>query len=181
MIYKVLGSIVIICALVLGTSVLYQEGFLPISSDQSIKNDSKPICEEKTPSEQLRRMIEADFKDLYSNKELPAEWSKIGDVKVIRNSNLANALLGENNPSFKTLENGPFYLEVELIDLEEELNPGIILQASLFHKKTENKVFEIGRTYTMNDLNKVASKKDVSSSPATKQTPPTNTNTNTNN
>lgn len=165
MVYKILGSIVIACALALGVGVIYQEGLIPTSIKESAKTSTELTCIDKTPSEQLRSLIEKDFIHLYSNKELPSEWNQIGQVKIIRNSNLAKALLGKFNPSFKTLENGPFYLEVELIDLEEESNPGIILQASLFNKKTENKVFEIGRTYTMNDLNKISDEVENNSVP----------------
>ncbi len=157
MIYKILGSIVIVCAVVLGASVVYQEGLWPVSQKKAnIGQSEHNICIEKTPSEQLRNLIEKDFATLHTQKELPTQWDQIGQVKIIRNSNLANAILGKFNPTFKTLENGSFYLEIELIDLEEDSNPGIILQASLFDKKTENKIFEIGRTYTMNNLNKIS-------------------------
>ncbi|MNT75914.1 hypothetical protein D3C72_2148600 [compost metagenome] len=70
-------------------------------------------------------------------------------------SELAKAILGKNRkPTFQRIKEGTAYLEMEIMDLPDEENPGIIIQASLFDIKSKNKIFEIGRTYTMNQLNK---------------------------
>jgi hypothetical protein len=96
-------------------------------------------------------------------------------------SELAKALLGKHRkPEFQRLKEGTAYLEMEIMDLPDDEDPGIIVQASLFDIKSKNKIFEIGRTYTMSQLNKEEPQKkekpkvEVSPSVSPKEMPATN-------
>ncbi len=157
MIYKIIGITVIFCALILSATILHKEGLF--DSLSNINNSNSSICSQKTPSEQLRELIENDFEMLLNKSELPTQWNSISTVNLIRNSKFANIILGNNAPRFPKTEDGHFALEVEMIDLNvdspEDENPGLIIQASLFDLKSKNKIYEIGRTYTMNDLNRL--------------------------
>lgn len=112
-------------------------------------------CAQLTPAEQLVKLINDDFSELAATNQLPKAWSSISTVEYKMGSELAKALLGKTRkPTFQRIKEGTAYLEMEIMDLPDEENPGIIIQASLFDIKSKNKIFEIGRTYTMNQLNK---------------------------
>lgn len=154
MFYKILGSVLVIAA-----------GFVAISTlkEGSFFWQSTTPCIQLTPAQQFSKMIENDFKSLASEQQLPPQWKSIDKVEFRMNSTLAKALLGELRPLFAHTENGLSILELEVMDLPDEENPGIIIQASLFDIKTKNKIFEIGRTYLMADLNtpQVPAKQDA--------------------
>lgn len=149
MVTKILGALIVIAAMVITGLILDEEGRLLFHSKDK-------VCIQKTPAQQLAGLIESDFHALAQNKELPAAWNSIEKVEVRMNSTLAKALLGSLLPTFNHAPNGKNLLELEIVDLPDEVNPGIIIQASLFDIKSKNKIFEIGRTYTMDQLNRAA-------------------------
>lgn len=151
MINKIMGSLIILTAIILTIIILNNEGLLP--ETKFIDNVSGRGCKQLTPSEQLINLIENDFKELERTGQLPSEWSKIEKIEYKKNSQLAKAILGSATPTFKTSPNGGYILEVEILDLEDDTDPGVILQISVLHAKSENKIHEIGRTYTMSQLN----------------------------
>jgi hypothetical protein len=119
---------------------------LPISKTEN--------CIPMTPAEQLIKLINDDFGQLRKTNQLPKAWDSISTIEYKMGSELAKALLGKTRrPNFQRIKEGTAYLEMEIMDLPDEENPGIIIQASLFDIKSKNKIFEIGRTYTMNQLN----------------------------
>lgn len=134
--------------------------YLTMQSDSGIKiptviADKAVSCEQLTPAEQLVKLINEDFSELGNTNQLPKEWNSIATVEYKMGSTLAKALLGKNHkPTFQRIKEGTTYLEMEIMDLPDEENPGIIIQASLFDIKSKNKIFEVGRTYTMTQLNK---------------------------
>lgn len=154
--------------------------YLTMQPDSGIRNPlaSKETCAQLTPAEQLVKLINDDFSELGSTNQLPKAWNSISTVEYKMGSELAKALLGKNRkPTFQRIKEGTAYLEMEIMDLPDEENPGIIIQASLFDIKSKNKIFEIGRTYTMNQLNKEEPAKKENAevkatvSPATSATP----------
>ncbi|NUN05209.1 MAG: hypothetical protein HUU57_05550 [Bdellovibrio sp.] len=149
MVTKILGALIVVAAVVITGLALHDEGLLLFRSKDT-------ECVQKTPAQQLVSLIENDFHTLSQNKELPAAWSSIEKVEVRMNSILAKALLGSLLPAFNHVPDGKNSLELEVVDLPDEVNPGIIIQASLFDIKSKNKIFEIGRTYTMSQLNQTA-------------------------
>ncbi|MEK2644487.1 hypothetical protein [Bdellovibrio sp. BCCA] len=154
MLYKLIGALIIVVAGTIAFLALQEEG----NPLHALKKDKKAAeaCVQLTPAQQLAKMINDDFQSLAQNGELPAQWGSIATVEFRMNSELARAILGKQRPHIQRVKDGKSYLELEVMDLPDEENPGIIIQASLFDIKSKNKIFEIGRTYTMNDLNKVA-------------------------
>lgn len=148
MVYKFIGAAIIAVALGF-TAVVFKDDFAQTQNTE--------FCSQLTPSQQLTRLIDEDFASLQRSGQLPKAWGSIATVELRMNSTLARALLGRHRPTFQRVKDGSSYLELEVMDLPDDENPGIIIQASLFDIKSKNKVFEIGRTYTMNDLNRVSS------------------------
>lgn len=153
MITKLLGTFIILAAFTIGYIVLKDD--LGLGITKKADNKQAESCVQLTPAQQLSKMINDDFQNLAANGELPKEWSNIATVELRMNSVLAKTLLGKERPNIQRVKEGANYLELEIVDLPDDENPGIIIQASLFDIKSKNKIFEIGRTYTMNDLNRV--------------------------
>ena len=131
--------------------------YLAMQTDSGILNPltKNEACAQLTPAQQLVKLINDDFTDLKATNQLPEAWNSISTVEYKMGSELAKALLGKHHkPEFQRLKEGTAYLEMEIMDLPDDENPGIIVQASLFDIKSKNKIFEIGRTYTMAQLNK---------------------------
>lgn len=151
MLYKIFGALIIIAAGAIA--------FLTFQEQDGIlhkKNSKKEAaCVQLTPAQQLAKMINDDFQSLQESGQLPAQWSSIATVEVRMASELAKAILGKQRPNIQRVKEGKAFLELQFMDLPDEENPGVIIQASLFDIKSKNKIFEIGRTYTMNELNKV--------------------------
>ncbi|MNK06324.1 hypothetical protein D3C87_242190 [compost metagenome] len=149
MITKILGILIIAAAGAIAYLVLSED----IGDHSAIFQTQE--CIQLTPAQQLSQMIEKDFQSLGEQNELPPEWNSIATVEIKMGSTLAKTILGKLRPNFQRTKEGSAHLEVEVMDLPDENNPGLIIQASLFDTKTKNKIYEIGRTYTMNDLNRV--------------------------
>lgn len=149
MIYKFLGILIIGSAAILGYLILDDSVFNRVY--QTLNQSSSA---QLTPAQQFTKLIKDDFEQLQREKQLPAQWDSIATIEIRMNSQLAKALLGKRTPELKRVRDGAHYLELEFMDLPDDENPGVIIQASLFDIKSNNKIFEIGRTYTMSDLNK---------------------------
>lgn len=146
---KILGVIIILAAGAIAFLAMEDEGVLKSFT----KTEAAP-CVQLTPADQFIQLINNDFKALNEAGELPEEWKKIATIQARMNSSLAKALMGKKRPQFERVQDGTTYLELEFMDLPDETNPGVIIQASLFDIKSQNKLFEIGRTYTMQELNR---------------------------
>ncbi|XGC81573.1 hypothetical protein ACES2L_03650 [Bdellovibrio bacteriovorus] len=155
MMYKLIGAVIIAVAGVLAYLILQEEPGSILSTKKE-KVEVTEACVQLTPAQQLAKMINDDFNNLAQTQQLPAAWNSIATVELRMNSQLAKTILGKERPNIQRVKDGTSYLELEIVDLPDDDNPGIIIQASLIDIKTKNKIFEIGRTYTMNDLNKVA-------------------------
>lgn len=145
MMYKIFGLVFMAIA---GTIAYLTLGMNPSTMD-FCSNQSK----KQTPAEQLIEMINEDFNQLDREHQLPKQWNSIATVEYKMGSGLARAILGKRRPQVQRIQEGTAFLEMEIMDLPDESNPGIIIQASLFDIKSKNKIFEIGRTYLMSDLN----------------------------
>jgi len=166
MVFKVIGSLIMVAAGILAYLTIQDQATLK-NIKGAIKDKNQVECVQLTPAEQLIQLIDDDFSNLEQEGQLPKQWKSIATVEYRLSSELARAILGKAKPGIQRVKNGTHYLEVEVLDLPDETNPGIILQASLFDIKSKNKIFEIGRTYTMNQLNKQPEEK------STPQTSPT--------
>lgn len=150
MVYKIIGSLVILTAGVLAFLIVQDR---PTGSFVRSKAES---CVQLTPAQQLIKLINEDINDLQHQGNLPKEWNGIATIEYKVRSDLARTLLGSEKLALQRVKEGNYYLEVEVLDMPDEKDPGIILQMSLKEIKSKNKIFEIGRTYLMSTLNKQA-------------------------
>ena len=160
MVLKVIGSLIMVAAGILAYLTIQDQATLK-NIKSAIKDKNQAQCVQLTPAEQLVQLIDGDFSNLEQEGQLPKQWKSIATVEYRLSSELARAILGKAKPGIQRVKNGTHYLELEVLDLPDETNPGIILQASLFNIKSKNKIFEIGRTYTMNQLNKQLEEKST--------------------
>jgi hypothetical protein len=150
MVYKIIGSFVILAAGVLAFLIV-QDG--PTGSLIRAKSES---CVQLTPAQQLIKLINDDIDGLHREGKLPKQWNAIATIEYKVRSELARTLLGSEKLALQRVKEGNYYLEVEVLDMPDEVDPGIILQMSLKEIKSKNKIFEIGRTYLMSTLNRQA-------------------------
>lgn len=151
MIYKFLGALIISAAALMIFLTLKED------SEKTAKYRNEATCIQLTPAQHLIKIISDDFNSLAQSKQLPEDWQSIATIEIKFSSELARIILGKARPQFPITKKGKAHLELEIMDLPDNENPGLIIQASLFEIKSRNKIFELGRTYTMNDLNKVHS------------------------
>jgi len=124
-----------------------------------------------SPSIKLKTTIERDIK-----KSVGAEISvnqlkdqtNIHHVKFSYRSRDAYEFLKKHPPQIQTSDKGTIWLEVEVLDLQDENTPGFITQVSVFDLKTKNKISEFGETYYMKDFDKNI-KVEVPAKPETKE------------
>lgn len=62
--------------------------------------------------------------------------------------------LKKHPPQFQTNKDGNIWLEVEVLDIQDDENPGFITQASIFDIESKNKIGEFGQTYYYKDFDK---------------------------
>jgi hypothetical protein len=149
MIYKVLGALIIIASAILAYLTF---------QDKVLSPEDSSSCLQLTPAQQMAKMIGDDFANLEKEGHLHKGWQSIATLEVRMNSKLAKAILGKTSFPIQRIKDGKNLLELDFLDLEDDENPGVIIQASLFDIKSKNKIYEIGRTYLMSDLNKIPPK-----------------------
>lgn len=168
MIYKLIGTLVILSAGVLAFLIV-QDG----PTGNFIRTGkSSESCIQLTPAQQLVKLINDDIDNLKREGQLPKQWNSIATIEYKVRSDLARTLLGSEKLTLQRVKEGAFFLEVEVLDMPDENDPGIILQMSLKDIKTKNKIFEIGRTYLMSTLNRqqASSQQKGPQQPAAQQT-----------
>ncbi|MEK2687751.1 hypothetical protein [Bdellovibrio sp. GT3] len=151
MIYKLIGTLVILAAGVLAFLIVQDN---PSANFIKVVSKSQEACIQLTPAQQLVKLINDDIDGLKRTNQLPKEWNSIATIEYLVRSDLARTLLGSEKLSLQRVKEGNYYLEVEVLDLPDEKDPGIILQMSLKEIKSKNKIYEIGRTYLMSTLNR---------------------------
>jgi len=144
---KIIGLILLICA-----ALIFQYSY-----DDVVENYFSPAVK-------LKKTIEKDItKSL--DAQAPRSKGDIHHVKFSFRSTEAQEFLKKPPPNFQTNKNGNVWLEVEVLDLSDEENPGFITQTSVFDLRTKNKIAEFGETYYIKDFDSGA-KVIIKSSPA---------------
>jgi hypothetical protein len=96
--------------------------------------------------------VAEDLFFMKKKKLLPKEWGSIQYVSYNFNSDLQRQLI--KNEDFE-IQHGPagiYWLELELIDVppsDETEEEALIIQMSLFEKNGGNKIWELGKTYSL--------------------------------
>lgn len=99
-----------------------------------------------SPPMRLQSKIQKDTVRLLSQTRRNAPPS-IHHVEIKYRSKKAHDFLKNYQPEFKTSVRGTIWMEIEVIDLPDEENPGLITQVSIFDVKTNNKISEFAETY----------------------------------
>ena len=130
------------------------------------------------PAKKIRMLVEKDIRGLSKEEDLPPEWSKVSKTSYRFESSVTKVLMAEERPNFnspkvrtasakvkdtakkdtdtgalKTETDKEYELEIDVIDVPDENEPGFIFQMSLFESSSKNKIYEVGRTYHWSSLN----------------------------
>jgi hypothetical protein len=133
---KIIGVILLVCA-----GLLIQFGYDDVIA---------PLF---SPSDRLKVTIQKDMaSSLESIKD--SDHPKIHHVEIKYRSKKAHDFLKEHQPKFETHKDGNVWIEVEVLDLPDKENPGLITQTSVFDLKSNNKISEFGQTYYFKDYDK---------------------------
>lgn len=106
-----------------------------------------------SPEVKLKTTIEKDINTSLV-QESKENKSNIHHVKFVYRSTDALNFLKKHPPQFQTNKEGSIWLEVEVLDLDDNETPGFITQISVFDVKTKNKISEFGQTYYYKDFDK---------------------------
>ncbi|MBS1971188.1 MAG: hypothetical protein JSU04_12820 [Bdellovibrionales bacterium] len=133
---KIIGIILLICA---GLVFQYSyDGFMDSFFSPEVK---------------LKSTIENDINNSLSQESVENK-SNIHHVKFVYRSTDALNFLKKHPPQFQINKEGKIWLEVEVLDLQDNETPGFITQISVFDLKTKNKISEFGQTYYYKDFDK---------------------------
>lgn len=133
---KIIGIILLICA-----GLVFQYGY----------NDFMDSF--FSPEVKLKSTIENDINTSLA-QENAENKSNIHHVKFVYRSTDALNFLKKHPPQFQINKEGKIWLEVEVLDLQDNETPGFITQISVFDLKTKNKISEFGQTYYYRDFDK---------------------------
>ncbi len=100
----------------------------------------------KPAEEKLSLLWERDLHEAAQENHLPKEWQEISEVSIESPDPRVTEWLESVRAPIEINENGEYLLNVTVIHWVEGRKYGVILQYELFHKPTENKVLEFGRT-----------------------------------
>lgn len=163
MIYRIFGFLFLLAALGLGV----------FAARDFIKPDPWASA---NPAKKIRMIVEKDAQSFTKEQNVPPEWAKISKTVYKFESSIAKVLMAAERPNFNSTQkikalaksknpNEPaaanahvndekeYELEVDVLDVPDETDPGFIFQMSLFESKSKNKIYEIGRTYHWSSLN----------------------------
>lgn len=109
-----------------------------------------------SPEVKLKTTIEKDINTSLAQEgeETKNNVSNIHHVKFVYRSTDALNFLKKHPPQFQTNKDGSIWLEVEVLDLQDNEAPGFITQISVFDIKSKNKISEFGQTYYYKDFDK---------------------------
>jgi len=130
---KIIGLVLLICSI-----FLFQYSYDDVA--QSFLS----------PSEKLKNKIEKNISNSIE-KEFSKNNISIHHIDIKYRSKFAHDFLLKHQPKFTTNSNGNIWLEIEILDLPDEENPGIITQTSVFDLKSKNKIAEYAKTYMIKD------------------------------
>ena len=102
-----------------------------------------------SPAKKLITHIKRDFSKLQKEGQLPKAWEQIDKVQFINRSKLKNITQKGIEKALIQQGNGNYYLESILVDWIKNKKHHFILQLSLMEKTSKNKVWELGRTYSL--------------------------------
>ncbi|MGZ3721911.1 MAG: hypothetical protein ACXVA9_03200, partial [Bdellovibrionales bacterium] len=90
-----------------------------------------------------------DVEQLEASGKLPKEWSDVSLIEVIGGTPETKDWLGRIYVPLKSKKGGHYKLEVLVVVWEEEGKRGTLVQYNLVDLKTQNNIYELGRTFIL--------------------------------
>lgn len=97
----------------------------------------------------LERQWADDVADLESSGKLPKEWSDVSLIDVVGGTPETKDWLGRIHVPLTAKKGGNHKLEVLVVAWEEEGKRGTMVQYNLVNIKTQNNIYELGRTFIL--------------------------------
>ena len=97
----------------------------------------------------LERQWAADVENLESSHKLPKEWFDVGEMEVFGGTPETREWLDRIQIPLKPKKVGAYKLEILVVAWEEEGKRGTLVQYDLVNLKTQNNIFELGRTFIL--------------------------------
>lgn len=112
------------------------------------------ISKNPTESEILNNSLNNDLTNLENKKLLPKEWLLIKEININPQSETAKQWVISLQPKININKNGTLRLNLQILDGtdrsdNENPNTTILTQLDLIDLKTNNKIWEITRTYQL--------------------------------
>ena len=92
--------------------------------------------------------ISRDLAQSYKDGSLPPQWGLIQKIKYRDLSEANKQIIQKDELAIPTQPAGQYELEIETLDVSDDQKPKIILQMSLFDMRSNNKIWELGKTYS---------------------------------
>lgn len=94
-----------------------------------------------------------DLNELQKTNHLPKEWNNLSKIYFFGsiNDNKLTKIIKKNIYQIIPInkKNGKFYLTITFNQFEEKQKNYLVLQYEIFEKKSNNKIWELGRTFQL--------------------------------
>lgn len=101
----------------------------------------------KPANERLSLLWKRDVSNLKKLNKLPKLFSDIGEIELISEDARTGEWVDKVKIPFKKKEGGSHRLTISVLQWIENHQYGVVMEFSIFEIKTDNKVYELGRTY----------------------------------
>lgn len=121
--------------------------------------ENQKVCDQamtqlkSSPAQKFIELIHGDFNnELRSMPELIPFWSELNETDYEFSGDIGKILLTKSKPKFPHSTTGKIRLRVQVIDIVDDRQPSIMFQMSFFDRSTQNKVYELARTYDLTSI-----------------------------
>ncbi len=97
-------------------------------------------------NKQIENLWQQDMEQLIKSGKLPPQWRGISEIKIEPLNEDSKKILSEIHPPLVTKPEGNFKLEVSVDSWTDNNKIALVVQYHLIDKKTNNLVWELGRT-----------------------------------
>lgn len=103
------------------------------------------------PEKKFEQMWHEDVALLEESKKLPSPWYSIKQIEIYPGDSKAKAWMKNVKVPLESTSNGKFKMEILVLTWEEDGKAGAVVQYDLVDLKTQNLVWELGRTFILED------------------------------
>jgi hypothetical protein len=109
--------------------------------------DVTPFWFDGSQAGQIESLWKQDMELLVHNQALPKQWIEVSEIKYFPLTDSVKELLSKIKPPLATHENGTYRMEVTIDDWKDNSDYGLMIQYQMFDIKSNNLVWELGRTF----------------------------------